>query len=208
MKRLLHVRTAPAIAVGVIAIAAAAGGAYAATTNSATINVCVRHSGGALYKAKKCAKHDKKLTWNQQGRTGPQGPKGSTGATGPQGPTGPQGTPGAQGAAGTARAYGRVDGTQVTESQNVISVTNPSAGTFCITLASSITPGTTLPVVTPDEQLDGTFPGNPGQFVYVAEYGGPPAGVGCPSGTFPVLTYTVNAGVVTLANEGFFFAVP
>jgi hypothetical protein len=208
MKRLLHVRTAPAIAVGVIAVAAAAGGAYAATSKTTTINVCVRHSGGALYKAKKCAKHDKKLTWNQQGRIGPQGPKGSTGATGPQGPTGLQGTPGAQGAAGTARAYGRVNGTQVTDSQNVISVSNPSAGTFCIKLASSITPGTTLPVVTPDEQLDGTSPGNGGTIVYVAEYGGPPSGVGCPSGTFPVLTYTDSNAVVTLASEGFFFAVP
>ncbi|HEY1519402.1 MAG TPA: hypothetical protein VGL78_00280 [Solirubrobacteraceae bacterium] len=208
MKRFLHVHSAPAITVGVIAVAAVAGAAYGATTSGGTISVCARRSGGALYKAKKCAKHDKKLTWNQQGPSGPQGPKGSTGATGPQGPGGLQGPPGAQGVAGSARGYGRVNGTSVTESQNVISVTNPSAGTFCITLASSITPGTTLPAVTPDEQLDATIPGNSGQFVYVAEYGGPPSAVGCPSGTFPVLTYTVSGTGVALANEGFFFAVP
>jgi hypothetical protein len=205
MKRILHVHRVLAITVCAIAIAAATGVAYAAASSHGTISVCLRHSGGTLYKAKKCAKHDKKLTWNQQGPSGSQGPKGKTGA---RGPTGPQGPPGAQGAAGSARAYGRVDGTSVTESQNVVSVSNPSAGTFCITLASTITPGTTLPVVTPDEQLDATFPGNPGAFVYVAEYGGPPSAVGCPSGTFPVLTYVVAGTQVTLSSQGFFFAVP
>jgi hypothetical protein len=101
-----------------------------------------------------------------------------------------------------------VNGTSVTDSHNVVSVSNPSAGTFCIKLASSIAPGTTLPVVTPDEQLDDTVPGNPGSFVYVANYGGAPSAVGCPSGTFPVLTYVVSGGEVTLSSQGFFFAVP
>jgi hypothetical protein len=169
MKGIVRVHRVVAITVCAIAVAAAAGVAYAATSSHGTISTCVRHSGGMQYKAKTCAKHDKKLTWNQQGQSGSQGPKGDTGATGPQGPAGTQGSPGGQGTAGTARAYGRVNGTSVTESQNVVSVSNPSAGTFCITLASSMTPGKTLPGVTPDEQLDDTVPGNPGSFVYVAE---------------------------------------
>ncbi len=47
--------------------------------------------GGGLYTGK-CAKHDKKLTWNT---TGPAGPAGATGKTGATGATGPQG-PGAR----------------------------------------------------------------------------------------------------------------
>jgi len=61
--------------VGIAALVLAGGGAYAlaSATSSHTITVCVQHSGGALYKAKKCAKHDAKLTWNKQGRRGPAG---------------------------------------------------------------------------------------------------------------------------------------
>jgi len=155
-----------------------------------------------------------------QGPAGSQGPKGDTGAQGLQGLQGPKGDTGAQGQqgpqgapglAGTARAYGLVsglDGTEFRDSHNVVSVANPIDGTYCITLASSIAQGTTLPVVTPDEQGDATGPGNPGSFAYVAAYGGPPSGVGCPSGTFPVLTYLVQGTKVTLTDQGFFFAVP
>jgi hypothetical protein len=76
------------------------GGAYALGSSLAggTITVCVHHKGGALYQAKKCAKHDKKLSWNKQGL---QGAKGATGAAGPQGQTGAQGPAGpSTGAAG------------------------------------------------------------------------------------------------------------
>lgn len=91
MRRLAAGRTAPGVVLGIIAIAiAAAGGAYAATSTSA-ITVCIHRHGGALYKAKKCARHDKKLSWNAKGQTGPAGP---TGATGPPGARGPQGLPG------------------------------------------------------------------------------------------------------------------
>ena len=44
------------------------GSAYAlGSSGGGRITVCVRHNGGALYKARKCAKHDTKLTWNKQG---------------------------------------------------------------------------------------------------------------------------------------------
>jgi hypothetical protein len=81
-----HIRCA----VGLCGLLAAGGGyALASGSNGGTITVCVSHHGGALYKAKRCAKHDKKLTWNkqgQQGRQGIQGVQGQTGGTGPQGP--------------------------------------------------------------------------------------------------------------------------
>jgi hypothetical protein len=51
----------------------------------------VRHKGGSLYKAKRCARHDKRLSWNAQG---PQGAPGAPGAAGAPGPRGLQGQPG------------------------------------------------------------------------------------------------------------------
>jgi hypothetical protein len=134
--------------------------------------------------------------------TGPPatpGSPGQTGNTGGAGPTGPTG------AAGTARAYGDVNGTTVRFGFNVTSVTNPAAGTYCLTLPG-ITVGTTLPVVTPDWQTDAVGEGGT-RIAYTVTYGGPPSGVGCPAGTFPVLTGYYTSGTFELANAGFFFAV-
>jgi hypothetical protein len=71
------------VAVGLSAVAlicAIGGGAYAASKTAGKITACVNHAGGGLYQARKCAKHDKSLTWNQTGIQGPQG------LPGPQGP--------------------------------------------------------------------------------------------------------------------------
>jgi hypothetical protein len=142
-----------------------------------------------------------------RGATGPTGPTGQTGPTGPTGPTGQTGATGQTGPAGTARAYGLVNGTTVTQSLNVISVTNPSVGTYCLTLASGITQGTTMPELTPDLLNDTTV--NGGGTVDLEDYSGTPTSVGCPAGTFPVVTYAVSSsGTATIHNEGFFFAVP
>jgi len=74
LKRLFISQNARAIAVGTAAIAIiAAGGAYAASSGGSTITACVHHSGGGLYKASKCNKHDSKLTWNVQGPKGKPG---------------------------------------------------------------------------------------------------------------------------------------
>jgi hypothetical protein len=74
----------------VAAMLIASGGAYAlASSTRSTITVCVNHENRTLYKAKKCARHDQKLSWNKRGRTGPQGPKGTQGVPGIQGQTGP-----------------------------------------------------------------------------------------------------------------------
>ena len=87
-----------AAALGTVALLLGGGAAYAlASSTASTITVCVKHDGGALYKAKKCARHDSRLSWNKHGSVGATGASGATGATGPQGPkgdTGPQG-PGA-----------------------------------------------------------------------------------------------------------------
>jgi hypothetical protein len=93
-----------AAALSAAALLVAGGGAYAlASASGGTITVCVSHSRGALYKAKKCAKHDTKLSWNAQGPAGvpgTQGPQGALGAQGRQGPTGATGPIGRQGPGG------------------------------------------------------------------------------------------------------------
>ena len=82
-------------------VLAASGGAYAAVAGSSrTVSACVHHSGGGLYVAHKCARHDKRLRWAV---TGPQGPAGKNGATGPPGPTGLMGATGLTGPAGPGR---------------------------------------------------------------------------------------------------------
>lgn len=90
MKRLLASRGTTAVLVAV-AMLLVAGGTYALASGGGTITVCVHKHGGALYKAKKCKKGDKKLSWNKQGR------QGNPGATGAKGATGAPGAPGAAG---------------------------------------------------------------------------------------------------------------
>jgi hypothetical protein len=81
MRRLLASRYPSATALCALALLAAGGGyAFASGTAAKTIHACVHHRGGGVYIAKKCAKHDRKLSWNQVGPRGPAGP------TGPQGP--------------------------------------------------------------------------------------------------------------------------
>ena len=73
-------------------VVAVSGGAYAATSGHSreTIAACVRHKGGALYVAQKCAHRDRRLTWSTQGPRGPAGPRGAAGGNGAAGP-GPSG---------------------------------------------------------------------------------------------------------------------
>jgi hypothetical protein len=85
-------------AIGAAALLIAGGGGYAlASGASNTIAVCVRHKGGALYEARKCAKHDQKLIWNARGPQGIQGATGGQGAQGAQGLQGDRGLPGPAG---------------------------------------------------------------------------------------------------------------
>jgi hypothetical protein len=87
---------------------AASGGAYAAVKVSSptSISACVHHKGGALYIARKCARHDGRITWGVAGKVGAQGQPGAMGLQGPagqpggQGIQGPPGQPGGQGIQG------------------------------------------------------------------------------------------------------------
>jgi hypothetical protein len=109
-----------AIAVGLVALLVVGGSAYAlASSNNATLTACVSHNGGTLYRAKRCAKHDKQLSWNEQGppgatgrqgRQGPQGVEGSPGIQGPQGTQGPKGDQGVKGDTGDMGAVGPTAG--------------------------------------------------------------------------------------------------
>ncbi len=74
-------------------VVAVSGGAYAATSGNSgeAITACVRHKGGALYVARKCAHRDRRLTWSAQGPRGTAGPRGAAGGNGPAGPSGPSG---------------------------------------------------------------------------------------------------------------------
>jgi hypothetical protein len=93
-------------AVGVAVVAVTGGGAYAlAAGTGKTITVCVKRDGGALYAAKHCARHDKKLTWAVHGPQGPIGAQGATGVQGPAGPQGIQGATGPQGPGGSILSY-------------------------------------------------------------------------------------------------------
>jgi hypothetical protein len=92
MRRLRLANRAPAIVLAMLALGVAAtGGALAAGGGSNTITACVKKHGGSLYQAKKCKKHDKTLSWNKQGLTGPQGPAGTAGANGTNGTNGTDG---------------------------------------------------------------------------------------------------------------------
>jgi hypothetical protein len=83
-----------------IVMVALAGAAFAlgSSLTSGRITVCVSQKGGALYRAKSCAKRDTKLSWNARGVAGPRG---ATGAAGPQGPAGAQGAKGDIGSQGS-----------------------------------------------------------------------------------------------------------
>lgn len=88
------------------AILSAGGGAYAlASSWGGTITVCVSHENGTLYKAKKCRRHDRKLSWNRRGETGARGLTGARGPQGPPGVTGDSGPQGAQGPVGPSNGY-------------------------------------------------------------------------------------------------------
>jgi hypothetical protein len=92
-----------------------------------------------------------------QGPRGATGPRGHTGSTGRTGATGPQGPQGPQGPAGTARAYAVVQPAAppaanliATQSANIGSVSQPSAGIYCIVPAAGINPATDTAAVSPE----------------------------------------------------------
>lgn len=116
-----------AMGLGAAALLVAVAGTYALASSGggSTITVCVSRKSGLLYRAKKCAKADHKLTWNKQG------PAGATGEAGPRGIQGPQGIQGQQGNQGSPGIsnYQVVTGTAVESSGSGINL--DSAYAFC-----------------------------------------------------------------------------
>ena len=90
--------------VGVVVLLAAGAGYAVASASSKKITACVHKHGLGLY-AGKCAKHDKRLTWNTTGPAGPAGPAGAAGAAGATGATGAPGATGAQGPGATSLVF-------------------------------------------------------------------------------------------------------
>jgi len=83
------------VAGAAVAALIAGGGTYAlAGPGSGTLSACVHTRGGALYEARRCARRDRRLTWNiagPQGTTGPAGVAGKNGANGINGTNGTNG---------------------------------------------------------------------------------------------------------------------
>jgi hypothetical protein len=105
----------------------------------------------------------------------------------------------------SARAYGRVagDGT-LARSKNVIGITRPFTGVYCIALAAGIDVSQTGVVATVDQAAS---TGGPEQLYSVAWYS---PGISCPAGQLQVLTYVSDfaLGDVEYSDVPFFFVVP
>ena len=131
------------LVLGVIAFSlGAAAGAYAATAGGGVITVCVHHRGGGLYRAPRCARHDRKLTWNAQGPRGPQGKAGAPGQPGAAGQSGAQGSPGIQGPKGDIGQTGAPGpGFQFTSTTGNPGPTLSTAGTYYVVVKASIASG-------------------------------------------------------------------
>ena len=132
MKR-LHLTPWRAVAF-VALVAAASGGASAAVSvSSGSIAACARHTGGVLYLAARCAKHDERLKW---AITGPPGPNGAQGPPGAQGAPGPPGSPGVP--ASKLFAQVRGDGTLAASSSGV-QTARVGVGQYYVDLGQDIT---------------------------------------------------------------------
>jgi hypothetical protein len=113
-----------------------------------------------------------------------------------------------------ARAYGRVDSVnQLSRSKNVISVTHPATGVFCINLADGIDEASAVLVVGPD--INGSATDASFDRVTVVQWNS--AGSGCPAGRLEVRTFiyfgdstdnNVGGDNLEAEDEAFAFVVP
>ena len=90
MKRLTATRGMYVVAAGLFAALAATAGLALASSASTAIHACVHRVGGGIYVAKKCAKHDRKISWNKTGPRDDRDPKGQPGRHGQFRPAGPR----------------------------------------------------------------------------------------------------------------------
>jgi hypothetical protein len=134
MRRLLRARSAAATVLGVIALVVAASAALGASRGDRSIAACVHKTGGGLYKAKHCTKHDSILRWSVAGPRGADGLQGAAGAKGDRGVQGPQGS---QGEPGSARGFAFVeaDGNVKHKGGSIdIAIDKIKTGEYCMTM--------------------------------------------------------------------------
>jgi hypothetical protein len=140
------------------------------------------------------------------GFPGPKGGTGKTGATGKTGSTGKTGATGLQGLAGPTGivAYATVQPTSPTAASligpsNILTVSEPSAGIYCITPAAGIT-SSGIASVSPEVSYSA---GNvPGVIAVNAQH------TNCPSTPYEVDTYTPGTTQTLATGYAFTIAIP
>jgi len=142
-----------------------------------------------------------------KGITGPHGPTGNRGPIGQTGPQGPKGAQGVAGVAGTARAYAVVQPTSpaaanliLNETSHVISVSEPSAGIYCLVAAAGIDPGSDTAAVSPEVSYSSGHV--PGVVALNALH------TDCPTGNFEVETYAPGAEPKLASGYAFTIVIP
>ena len=117
-----------AVALAVVSVLIASGGAYALVSGGGRISACVHRATGVLYVHRPCARRDRRLTWNV---SGPRG------LTGPRGATGPQGVAGAS--ATKLFAQINADGTVNSSSGGVQAAKTNGAGSYLVNFGQDVT---------------------------------------------------------------------
>jgi hypothetical protein len=134
------------------------------------------------------------------GSKGATGKTGSRGATGATGSAGAPGTPGAPGAPGTARAFAVIKPLSATQaevvpglSSNIVSVSEPAPGVYCLTPGPNINSGADTAAVSAEVAYSN--PQAPGIVALNA------LRQHCEGRDFEVETYAPGTAPVTLANN-------
>jgi hypothetical protein len=190
-------------------VLAASAVSYAAATGApGTISGCVHHKGGGLYVARKCARHDRRLTWSITGTAGTQGSTGAVGTPGTPGAPGPPGTPGTPGASAT-KLFAEVESNgTLNASSSGVTAAPAGTGIYIVKLGQDITHCAaiaqqgSLPVFTSPNGTSGSVHGDA---VVQISSAGVPLQPGFPSAdTVVVQTFF---GPTTAANAPFYLAV-
>jgi hypothetical protein len=207
-RRKRRVGPQPATVISCVALAVALGG-----TSWAAITLPRNSVGGAQLRdgsvTSRKVRDDSLLARDfRRGQlpSGPPGPQGAVGPQGAQGAAGPRGAAGPSGPAGSARAYGLVSADGVLDaakSRNVVSVSHPGYGTYCITLPADIDAAATDVVASID------YSGTPTRNMSVERR----SSAACGGGNTVVVQTTYPSlvgapGIGTPADGGFFFIVP
>jgi hypothetical protein len=210
-----HLHITPALGVAIAALVLAASGvSYAAATRSpGTISGCVHHKGGGLYVARKCARHDRRLTWSVRGLSGSRGTTGASGTPGAAGTPGTPGTPGQPGTPGASatRLFAQVesDDTINASSGGGITAAKEGTGVYLVNLEQDIThcaaiaqQGALPAFTSPGGSSGGSMSG--AALVQISSAGGPAIQPGVPNADTVVVQTFAGASP---SNQPFYLAV-